>query len=68
MNSKMFKLNQSPIEEIARLSIYLKGMADISGNEDLELAAKWLEDLSRHICAQGYIGCTGGETCTSDHK
>ena len=31
-------------------------------------SAKWLEELSRHMCCCGYIGCKGGPNCTSDHK
>lgn len=34
----------------------------------LRASADWLHQLSGHICGQGYIGCTGGPTCSSDHK
>lgn len=34
----------------------------------LVAAAKALENASRNMCAQGYYGCRGGDTCTSDHK
>lgn len=64
----MNRLRENAVTEVRELSVYLKGMADARENEKLEAAAKWMEELSRHICAQGYIGCKGGIECTSDHK
>ncbi len=31
-------------------------------------ASKWLKKLTRDMCGQGFVGCTGGAKCTSDHK
>lgn len=31
-------------------------------------ASQWLDKLSRNVCGQGYVGCMGGEKCSSDHK
>lgn len=62
------RLTNNSVNEVRELAVYLQGMADISDNEKLELAAEWMSKLSDHVCAHGYIGCEGGETCTSDHK
>ena len=34
----------------------------------LAKSAKWLRRFSRQMCGAGYIGCTGGQYCNSDHK
>lgn len=60
------------IEEVRLLSEYVRATANSSHNQDhsktLMQASKWLEELSRNMCRQGYIGCEYGETCSSDHK
>jgi len=64
-----------PIVETKELAAFLgpfaKGIS-MSGDKDLaaklERSAYWLERLSGQICGQGYIGCYGGPTCSSDHK
>lgn len=56
-------------DEIARLSAYLNGFGDATDNQQLKLAAEWLDKLKRAgVCAGGIIGCMGGFECTSDHK
>lgn len=59
---------QTPSRQISHLANYVAGYADATNNDSLQQAADWLDKLSRQICAQGYIGCYGGEKCTSDHK
>lgn len=56
------------VSEVIKLAAYVQGMADAQHNEQLAKAAQWLEDLSHQMCGQGYIGCTGGRECSSDHK
>ena len=58
----------TPKEEILTLANYLAGYADAQQNEKMSRAAEWLNNLSNHICVGGFIGCRGGEKCTSDHK
>ena len=55
-------------DETKALADYLKGFADANQNEKLSRAAEWLEKLSIRVCGQGYIGCSGGHDCGSDHK
>ncbi len=57
-----------PKEEIQRLANYVKGFADAKESSQLAKAAEWLEKASRQVCAQGFIGCKGGDNCNSDHK
>jgi hypothetical protein len=66
---------KTPSREIQELSIYLEGMADVFTSQAhtqqatrLHECSKWLSKLSKNICSQGYVGCYGGEKCTSDHK
>lgn len=61
-------MNKNAVEETKELSIYLAGFAAGRSDENLKKAAEWLEELSDHVCGQGYIGCDGGVECDSDHK
>ncbi len=61
-------LGQRPSARMRQLADYVRGFADARENEELSDAADWLEKAAEHICAQGYFGCEGGDTCTSDHK
>jgi len=56
------------VDEVRELAVYVAGFA--AGREDDKLAeaAEWLNKLSDHVCAEGYIGCEGGRECASDHK
>ncbi len=65
------------IEELKQLAAELTAIAEwqqdqaagqTRSGQRLLLAAKWLNKLSRHTCSQGYVGCSGGNNCTSDHK
>jgi hypothetical protein len=56
------------VRETRELAVYLAGLAQGSQDPSIKRAADWLDKLSRQICAQGYVGCRGGERCTSDHK
>jgi hypothetical protein len=67
-NMRSLKLHKNAVHETHELAVYVAGYAAGKCDEKLEEAAEWLEKLSEHVCAQGYIGCDGGETCTSDHK
>mgnify|MGYP001559832846 CR=1 FL=1 len=67
--------DDSEIDALAELEFHAKGAAHAmraTGNEGfadkLEKMAEWMRKLKHNICGQGYIGCTGGEDCTSDHK
>lgn len=31
-------------------------------------AAEWLKATARNTCGQRYVGCRGGDDCTSSHK
>lgn len=64
----MKELHEDAADEVRELSIYISGYAAGNFDEKLAKAAVWLDELSRHVCAQGYIGCKGGSTCSSDHK
>jgi hypothetical protein len=62
-------------EETKKLAEFLEPFAigvRLSGEkelgEKLSRAAYWLNKLSRDVCGKGYIGCGGGEKCSSDHK
>jgi hypothetical protein len=68
MKDQKFRLPRNSVEEVKELAVYLKGYAAGTGDEKLEDAAEWMDKLSDHVCAGGYIGCDGGITCTSDHK
>lgn len=61
-------MNGLPSKKVLELANYLKGFADASGNVQIKEASKYLEQLSGHICAGGFIGCQGGDKCTSSHK
>lgn len=64
----MSNMKMNSVDEVKELSVYLKGMADGTKNNRLQVAADWLEKLSRHVCGQGFVGCTGGVECDWDHK
>jgi hypothetical protein len=66
---------QSPIDEQEEIAHFLEGMAGVAalvGNGDmvktLQRGAYWLRRCADRTCAQGYIGCSGGRECESDHK
>lgn len=63
-----FELPVNATQETHDLALYVEGFAKGAQDEKLAKAAKWLDKLSRQVCGQGYIGCRGGERCTSDHK
>lgn len=62
------KLRKNAVDEVSELAIYVTGFANGSGDDKLKEVAKWLEKLSHYVCGQGYIGCSGGRMCGSDHK
>lgn len=68
MKIRKLGLPFNKVHEVRLLTMYLKGFAEGTQNERLYDAAEWLEKLQDHVCAGGCIGCTGGETCTLDHK
>lgn len=65
-------MNPNSTEEVKELATFVEGMSAGTSfpntKQKLERVAHWLSKLSSHVCAQGYIGCHGGKTCTSDHK
>lgn len=66
--SRTFKPINNAVQEVRELAIYVAGYAAGKDDEKLAEAAEWLDKLTHHVCSQGYIGCHGGEECTSDHK
>jgi len=61
-------MNNGARQEVHDLALYVRGLG--TGSKDYRLlnVADWLDRLEGQVCKQGYIGCRGGETCTSDHK
>ena len=64
-------------QEVHNLAIRLEAFADLlvsQGHEEcpvvntLRESSGWLEDLERHVCSEGFVGCPGGEDCDSDYK
>jgi hypothetical protein len=55
-------------DETKELADYLKGYGDAVQNAKISRAAEWMEKLSWNVCGQGYVGCSGGHDCGSDHK
>ena len=47
---------------------YIKGFADAQENEILKDGSDAIDLLIKSVCGQGYIGCKGGDKCSSDHK
>ena len=59
------------LEELKVLAAYLEGYSDAMqkpGAEKIQQAARWLRKLEKNICGAGYIGCHGGDKCTTEHK
>lgn len=56
------------ISEVDDLAAYLEGFANANRDEKLYRASQWLRKLRWNVCGAGFIGCHGGEKCTSDHK
>ena len=61
-------MTNNATEEVYELAHYLFGYAAATDDDKLASAAKWMEKLSRYVCGQGYIRCSGGPNCDSDHK
>lgn len=61
-------MSTNPIEQIKELADYLAGYAAAAKDKKIAIASEWLNQLSEQICAGGFIGCSGGAQCTSDHK
>lgn len=66
---------KNEIQRTNELAAYLEGFARSmrphnEHEEPILQAAKLLRKLGNglHMCGQGYIGCHGGEQCSSDHK
>ena len=67
---------ENEIDRVKSLSDYLEGIADedvalqikAQPRSDLRQASAYLLKFARNICGAGYIGCTGGPYCDSDHK
>lgn len=59
---------ENAVDETRELADYVQGYADAIQSTKMARAAEWLKKTSQHVCGQGYIGCSGGRDCGSDHK
>lgn len=59
---------ENAVDETKELAAYLAGYAAAIQSSKMAKAAEWLEKLSRNVCGQGYVRCSGGHDCSSDHK
>lgn len=70
----MNTLTESKRQKMEGLAIYLRGASEALNETNepfsckLTEASAFLEEAAMHTCSQGYIGCRGGDKCTSDHK
>ena len=68
----MMKRKTDEVQEFADfLKGYVAGLSHIASEGELRPLRdieKWLRKLRNNMCGQGFIGCRGGDDCSSSHK